>query len=184
MPLASDDARRSPRRRAMTGEPFANRVQALRSSWIERRHVKTLAGAHDYMSQYRLLLTLREWAVQAARDIRAVYGPEPSVVISPEPGRSDPGAGWRVTVDGQHTLAFELSERRRGGVARWSLSASISSAGADGAALVATGPERRTGQWTRGRLEDLLLALLGAYERSAAGAAAQSLPGAQSQTAG
>jgi len=31
---------------------------------------------------------------------------------------------------------------------------------------VAAGPERRYGQWTRARLEDLLLSLLGAYERA------------------
>jgi hypothetical protein len=30
---------------------------------------------------------------------------------------------------------------------------------------IAAGPERRNGQWTRARVEDLLLSLLGAYER-------------------
>jgi hypothetical protein len=33
--------------------------------------------------------------------------------------------------------------------------------------MVTAGPERRNGQWTRGRVEDILLSVLGAYERAA-----------------
>jgi len=148
-------------------EPFADRVRALRDSWLERRQVRALASAHDFDSQYRLLRTLHEWASEGVRDIHGVYGPSLPIRVSPPPRPDRREAAFSVVLGDAHVLSFALSERRRAGGSRWYIAVSIGSAGPAGNA-VAAGPERRNGQWTRGRLEDLLLTVLGAWERSSA----------------
>ncbi len=151
----------------MTGESFANRVQALRDSWIERRQVKGLASAHDFESQYRLLLTLHSWAVQGVEDICGVYDGAVSATVSPAPPETDSAPGFSVAMAESYMVTFSLAERRRMGGSRWFIAVSVATAGPGGSA-VAAGPERRNGQWTRGRLEEVLLSVLGAYERSVA----------------
>lgn len=151
----------------MATEPFADRVRALRDNWLERRHVRALASAHDFDSQYRLLCTLHEWAAQGTDDIRRVYGPSLPIRLSP-PRRVEPReAAFSLVLGDSYVLSFALSERRRTSGSRWYIAVSIASSGPSGS-VVAAGPERRNGQWTRGRLEDLLLTVLGAYERSTA----------------
>ncbi|MBI2767454.1 MAG: hypothetical protein HYX53_16285 [Chloroflexi bacterium] len=145
-------------------ETFASRVQALRKSWIEWRQVKALASSHEFESQYLLLLTLHGWALQAAAEINAVYGEGLAVDVSPAPDRNDAVAAFNVVVANSYTASFTLSERRRAGASSWFVAVGLG-AGGRGSTSVAAGPERRNGQWTRGRLEDLLLSMLGAYER-------------------
>ncbi|HET7737874.1 MAG TPA: hypothetical protein VFK32_04805 [Tepidiformaceae bacterium] len=149
----------------MTGEPFPQRVQALRDAWRERREVKGLASNHDYGSQYALLLTIHRWAAQAARQIEEIYGADIAVMVSPAPDKTGIPAFQFVLADA-YTVSFSLEERRRMGNSRWHISVSVAAGGSGG--VVAAGPERRNGQWTRGRVEDLLLSVLGAYERAMA----------------
>lgn len=149
----------------MATERFADRVRALRDNWVERRQVRALASAHDFDSQYRLLCTLHEWAGEGVRDIRGVYGPLLPVRVSPSPPDDRRNASFSVVLGDAYVLSFALTDRRRSGASRWYIAVSMASAGPAGNA-VAAGPERRNGQWTRGRLEDLLLTVLGAYERS------------------
>ncbi|MCX7618345.1 hypothetical protein [Tepidiforma sp.] len=148
---------------ALTLEPFRRRVEQLRDAWAERRALRGIAGAHDRASQAALLRTLHGWAAEAAADIRAVYGAALPVQVSPLPPGEE-AAAFTVSVARDYTLTFALVERRRMGGPRWHIAVTLSTAGPRGAA-VAAGPERRNGQWTRARLEDLLLSLLGAYER-------------------
>jgi hypothetical protein len=100
------------------------------------------------------------------RDIRAVYGKALATSISPAPNAETTNPGFSITLGDQYTLTFSLSERRREGGARWFVSVTVSSGG-PGGNMVTAGPERRNGQWTRGRVEDILLSVLGAYERAA-----------------
>jgi len=151
----------------MTGESFASRVQSLRESWIERRQVKGMASVHDFDSQFRLLLTLHGWAEQCVADIHEVYGPDMDATVSPEPQPNGRSAAFNVVIAGSHSVTFSLSERRRMGGSHWFTAVSVASAG-PGGGVVAAGPERRNGQWTRGRLEEVLLSVMGAYERSIA----------------
>ncbi len=146
-------------------EPFAARVRTSHESWQERREVKALASAHDRDSQLRLLLALHRWATGAIEDIRSVYGNELPAEISPVPRRDDVSPAFTVSLGGSHVLTLSLLERRRLTVQHWYVSVSYSSAATGGEGVMA-GPERRNGQWTRGRLEDLLLSILGSYERS------------------
>lgn len=151
----------------MSGESFLRRVEFLRDSWAERRHLKGLAGAYDFESQLELLRTLYQWVESAIADIHTAYGTSLAATISPGPiGTTTPNPGFSVTVGDQSTLAFSLKERRREGGARWFIAVTVSSGGIGGA-MVAAGPERRNGQWTRGRIEDIVLSVLGTFERAA-----------------
>ena len=150
---------------ALTLEPFRRRVEQLRDAWAERRALRGIARAHDRASQLALLRTLHAWAVEAAADIRAVYGPGLAVEVSRLPADDTEAAAFTVRVAQDHTLAFALVERRRVGGTRWHIAVTMSTGGPRGS-TAAAGPERRNGQWTRARLEDLLLSLLGAYERA------------------
>lgn len=148
----------------MSRESFQRRVMVLRESWAERRALKGLASAHDFDSQYGMLVTIYQWAEEAASDIGAVYGDALAVALSPRPGRQASAPAFVITIGDQYTVTFALSERARMGSARWSIGATLGSGG-PGGANTAAGPERRNSQWTRGRLEDVLLSVLGAYER-------------------
>lgn len=147
-------------------EPFAARVQALRENWIERRQVAGFATAHDYHHQFELLQALHAWAAHAAAEVTAVYGDAELVRLSPPPAAGGETA-FELTVGGTHTLTFALAPRRRAGTAGWSIAARIRDADA-AAPAVPAGPERRAGQWSSARVEELVLSLLGAYERSVA----------------
>ena len=150
----------------MSGESFQRRVALLRDSWAERRQLKGVASVHDFESQFSLLRTLHAWAEQATEDIRGVYGDELVVSLTPAPSREGPGPGFSVTVGDSYTVAFVLGESARaGGGRRWAIAVTVSSGG-PGGGIAAAGPERRNGQWTRTRLEDLLLSVLGAWERA------------------
>lgn len=149
----------------MSGESFSQRVQHLHDSWDERRQIKGIAGAHDFDSQFQLLTTLHEWAEGAVDEIRQVYGDGVHISLSPAPVRDPYGPAFSASLSDSFTLTFALTERRRMGGSRWFISVSVGSSGAAGS-VVAAGPERRNGQWTRGRLEELMLSVLGAYERS------------------
>lgn len=143
---------------------FVDRVEVLRDSWLERRELRDLSAAHDFDSQFRLLSTIYGWACDAVADIRAVYGDSLEIQLSSMPGAADELPAFTVALADRCVVAFSASARRRGGESRWFVSVSISSG--RGGAVDAAGPDRRTGSWTRGRLEDVLLSLLGAYERS------------------
>jgi hypothetical protein len=148
----------------MSADLFADRVRALRGSWEERREAKSLAGAHDFESQFELLEMLHGWTVRAAADVAEVYGGDLELRLSPPPSRSPGNAAFAVVVAGAFVLSFRLAERQRMGAAGWFVSVSV--AATTGGNAVMAGPERRYGQWTRGRIEELLLTVLGGYERS------------------
>ncbi len=149
----------------MSSDSFQRRVEVLRESWAERRHLKDLASSHEFEPQFQLLETLHGLAESAVADIRAVYAEEIDVTLGPLPDREDASPAFSITVGGPYTVTFLLAERRRMGLTRWFVSVTISSGG-PGGAVTAAGPERRNGQWTRLRVEDILLSVLGAYERS------------------
>jgi len=149
----------------MSGESFQRRVELLRDSWAERRQLKGLASVHDFDSQFALLATLHGWAEAASADIAEIYGPSLGISVSPMPLVSGSNPAFSVSLGDNYTVTFSLSERRRMGGTRWFVSVTVG-AGGPGGSIVAAGPERRNGQWTRGRLEDILLSVLGAYERA------------------
>lgn len=149
----------------MSHESFQRRVAVLRDSWAERRAIKGIAGAHDFDSQFGMLLTIYQWAGDAAGDIRAVYGEALAVTISPPPDRAGSAPAFVVTIGPTYTVTFVLTERTRMGSPHWAIGVTVG-AGGPGEAITAAGPERRNSQWTRGRLEDDLLSVLGAYERA------------------
>ena len=151
----------------MSSDSFERRVHALRESWAERRQLRTLGSSHEFEPQFQLLESLHAFAASAVRDIRAVYEDALDIDLSPLPRRSDEQPAFSVAIAERWLVTFTLSERRRAGAIRWFVSVTIGSGG-PGGAITAAGPERRNGQWTRLRVEDILLSVLGAYERNLA----------------
>ena len=149
----------------MTREPFAGRVRALRDSWDERRRVARLASTHTFDSQYLLLLTLHEWAREAVGDVREVYGNTFPIDLGPLPAREQDPPAFSMLVAQAHALTLSLIERRRGVEPSWHVTVSVEGELQSHQA----GPDRRNGHWTRGRLEDVLLSVMGTYERSLGG---------------
>jgi hypothetical protein len=152
----------------MHSEPFVGRVQALRESWEERRQLRSIAGLHDYASQLRLIQAMHGWAEEAVEEIRTVYGGAVSISLSPcpeaPPDHREVELGFAVMVEPRFSAVFVLHDRRRAPGPSWGISVSVASDGA-GATLLGAGLERRNGQWSRARMEGVLLSLLGAYER-------------------
>lgn len=145
-------------------ESFAARVQALRESWAERRQVARYSSSHDFDSQLQLLLTLHDWCSEAVTEVRSVYGDSLAVDLSPRPDPAEQPPGFTLLIGGSYAITFALVERKRLSGARWHVSVAVRSPGTG--TVTHAGPERRNGQWTRTRLEDVLLSVLGAYERS------------------
>jgi hypothetical protein len=143
-------------------EGFQRRVQLLRDAWMERRELQGMAGLHDFEAQFALLATLYGWAATAVSDIRSVYENELDVRISGPPDADGPRPSFCVTLAETHSVVLELEDRRSTAGPRWFISMTV---GADGAGVPA-GPERRNGLWTRNRLEEILLSVLGSYERA------------------
>lgn len=148
----------------MSSESFQRRVEVLRESWAERRYLKDVASSQEYEPQFQLLESLHRLAESAVAEIRSVYAEDIDVTLGPMPDRGNSSPAFSVTIGGSYTVTFLLDERRRTPLARWFVSATISSGG-PGGAVTAAGPARRDGQWTRLRVEDIFLSVLGAYER-------------------
>jgi len=138
---------------------FRDRVAQLRAAWRERRELERFAGSTE-AEQRALLRELHRWASEAADDIAAAYGGELRVTVTPE-APSDDLSAFTVTIADGFRLTLSLSERGR---SRWTISAAVTPG--PGAPAVAAGPNRRSSRWTRDRLEELLLSLLTAYERT------------------
>lgn len=151
---------------ALNGGPFALRVRALHDAWRERREVNTLASAHDRDSQLLLLMTLHGWTIEALSDIHAVYGDDSPISVDGPPDARDTNPCFGITLAENRVLAFSLLERNRAQMPYWYLGISRASPGGEESHA---GTDRRSGHWNRGRLEELLLTLLGAYERSLGG---------------
>ena len=149
----------------MSVDSFADRVHALRDSWIERRQLRPLASAHDFESQFQLLTALYSWTARASDEVGEVYGRDFDLRLSPPPGPFPQDAAFSLSVADAFVLSFRLGERGGAAGPGWFVSVTITTTRANGNAVTA-GPERRHGQWTRGRVEELLLTVLGAYERS------------------
>ena len=161
---------------------FVDRVRALRDAWEERRQLESLATHHDFVRQYRLLLILHGWCAEALAQLGTVYGPSLELDISPRPAAAGEDTGFQVTVAGAFSLAFAVTTRSREREARWSVSVRQRvSFPADNA--VSAGPPR--GRWSRARVEDMILVLLSAYERSRSGGPpVESMPTAADDRAG
>lgn len=146
---------------------FAARVEALRDSWAERRELSGFVGAHDFATQFALLGTLHAWSLAAAAEVSHVYGDSVRITASGPPDRSQGCPAFSLTIEERFAVRFALAQRRRLGESLWYVGVTLTSPGADREPSAA-GPERRNGRWSRGRLEELLLALLSSYERARA----------------
>ena len=163
----------------MTSDPFVRRVQQLRDAWIERRQLKRFASSVDFESRFALLGELHRWTTDAIDQIQTVYGEQLILSVGPIPGSAETPPAFAVSFAGQYLITFAMWAREVTTNPAWQIRVSV-------AALTTTsppasaGPERRTGQWTPSRLQELLLSLLQAWEKTLAG---EPVPGAARATA-
>jgi hypothetical protein len=142
---------------------FAGRVAALRASWEDTRAAARFGAARDRETQYEALELVYEWAVAAMNEVRAVYGQQLHADISPLRPFEHSKPGFVIEIDEFASVAASLEEMKPG-EDRWHVVLATRTAGERSWALAA--PDRRHSFWTRGRVEDVLLGLLSALERS------------------
>jgi hypothetical protein len=145
---------------------FVDRVSALHDAWAERRDVAHLARDHGYEAQTAILQRLHAWSRDLVADVGTVYGRELSLELSPISGEDVGQPGFSIVLNRRFGADFRLVRRSRQGEDAWHLAVSMRHAGPAGEPVMVVGPERRSGHWTRARLEDVVLSLLGAVERS------------------
>ena len=142
----------------MDGMPFEARVRSLHEGWLERRESWLLSRAHDLDSQRRVLDNIHRWASECIEDVRHVYGEALPVTIAP-PGDQ---ARFAITVGDSQCVTFELFDRGSDERPSWQVVARVAAGGEAGEAP----EERRVRHWRRSQVEEILLSLLSAYERS------------------
>lgn len=146
----------------MIREPFRYRVEALREAWRDRRDAARLSARRDQPAQEQLLRLLHEWVAASLVDVRAVYGPSLPAFLDPESAEAAAAAGAFTVTIGPGAAAFALRQQRREGAHAWRIASTITVAGQPLSA--ARGARAR--RWTRAKVDDIILTLLAAYERS------------------
>ncbi len=142
----------------MDGMPFEARVRSLHEGWLERRESWLLSRAHDLDSQRRVLANIHRWASECIEDVRHVYGEVLPITIEP----LEEQARFTITVGDSQGAAFELFDRGSDERPSWQVVARVAAGGEAGEAP----EERRVRHWRRSQVEEILLSLLSAYERS------------------
>ncbi len=143
----------------MDGLPFEARVRSLHQAWLERRESWLLSRAHDVDSQRRVLATIHGWASDCIEDVRHVYGETLPLSIEP----LGEGDRFEVLIGAGQCAAFELVDRGNGGRSAWQVVARVITLGDQAAEAT---DERRVRRWGRVQVEEILLSMLSAHERS------------------
>lgn len=145
----------------MIGDSFPARVQALRDTWRTRRRMKHLSNQRDLASRFELLQVLHEWTERSIEAIRQVYGNSLAIELTPPPDLAARRLSFTAAFEDAYRVSFELQPRDESGQ-HWDLAVRLTTPDA----VTAAGQARGAGQWTPGRVEDLLLSLLAAFERA------------------
>jgi hypothetical protein len=140
------------------GTPFEARVRSLREGWAERRESGLLARSHDFESQNRILANVHRWASDCIEDVRHVYGETLSITID----HLDERGHFGIAVGDAQRAAFELVDRGNEERPSWQVVARVAAGGEAGEAP----EERRVRHWRRSQVEEILLSLVSAHERS------------------
>ncbi len=138
--------------------PFEARVRSLHEGWLERRESWLLSRAHDLDSQRRVLDNIHRWASECIEDVRHVYGEALPITIEPLEEQDR----FTITVGDSQCAAFEIFDRGSDERPSWQVVARVAAGGEAGEAP----EERRVRHWRRSQVEEILLSLLSAYERS------------------
>lgn len=142
----------------MDGMPFEARVRSLHEGWLERRESWLLSRAHDFDSQQRVLSNIHRWASECIEDVRHVYGESLPVTID----SIEQDSRFAIAVGAGQRASFELVDRGSEERPGWQVVARVAADGETGEAP----EEKRVRHWRRGQVEEILLSLLSAYERS------------------
>ena len=126
---------------------------------MERRETGTLSRSHDLESQLRVFENVHRWASECLGDIDIVYGEALNTAIDPLAG-SGASRRFAVVVGGDERATFELVDRGTAERPAWLVVVRVAAGGRPREA------ERRIRFWRRPQVEEIVLSLLGAYERA------------------
>ena len=144
----------------MDGTPFEVRVRSLREGWVERRESNFLSRSHDFDSQSRVLANIHRWASECIEDVRHVYGDAFPITIDP----LDDSAPFSIAVGAvQNAPPSNWSTGEAPSASSWQVVARVATGGGEAGEAP---EERRVRHWRRSQVEEILLSLLSAYERS------------------
>lgn len=119
-------------------------------------------NSRTFETQFNHLLELHQWAREAVEDIRDVYGKRFPITLGPPPTRDQEPPAFLVLLAEMQTLIVAMTEHQQGGESVFSVAMSM-----HGNVLpLAAGTSSRPGHWTRSQFEDVLLSMLGTFERS------------------
>lgn len=148
----------------MESEQFEVKIRALRQLWDEKRQTAQLSTGDEFASRLELLQLIHHWLDDSLEAINRYYGDVPGTRLGPVPGPDDATAGFTLTLFDQYMLRFRMVSRRGPAGQVWAVAGEAGNLGAR-PMLTALGPTRRHGQWTRERIEQILLSILSQFER-------------------
>lgn len=141
----------------MGNEDFRQRLSQLAESWEERRVSVTLGRRRVQPAQLELLGLIHGWAREALRDVVSVYGSTVKAALSPL--ESGGGQTFRVEVGESHAT-FEVM-LDGGHKDSWRTTAVVRLSGEP----AEKAHSHRPREWSRRRVEEIVLQMVGAFER-------------------
>lgn len=145
-------------------QSFVERVRHFQQDWRDRREYAELAELVEPHRTERLLCVLHAWASEAAADIHEVYGSTLELTVGPVEPDFRHGAGFTVAVAGSFYLDFEAGGNSASPTSPRTVNAGVRFG--DGSREIALTRQSRHVMWNREQVQDLVMRLLGAYERS------------------
>jgi hypothetical protein len=146
---------------ARSERPFLVKVQEIHDSWAETRQTIDARRDRGRHGQATMLGYVFNWTAEAALDLARVYGD--LIELTPEPDLAAAEPGFVLHVGPVHTMHVDLVPHPRS-PSEWLVRIRLSYPDEHSWVTVHWG--RRHDNWTRERLEEVILSLLSAFERS------------------
>ncbi len=148
----------------MESEQFDGKIRALRQLWDEKRQTAQLSTGDEFATRFDLLRLIHRWLEESLVAIARHYGEAVGARLGPLPSPENATDGFTLTIFESYVLKFRLASRKGPVGEIWTV---VGEAGNLGSRpmLTALGPTRRHGQWTRERIEQILLSILSQFER-------------------
>lgn len=151
----------------MESEQFDVKIRALRQLWDEKRQTAQLSTGDEFASRFELLQLIHRWLEESLVAINRHYPDVPGTRLGPMPTADNATDGFTLTLFDTYVLRFRLLSRRGAVGQVWAVAGEAGNLGSR-PMLTALGPTRRHGQWTRERIEQILLSILSQFERDRA----------------
>jgi hypothetical protein len=148
--------------------PFSEKLRAIHDSWAEARDTREIRRLRTAAAQAEMLALIHAWCVRLAAQMEEIYGSLVRLSALNPYGSED--MGFDLAIGDDHQMAVSLQPGKAstsGSAPTWEVQIRLRYP-EEPAWVVATWG-RRNQNWTRQRIEEVLLSLLSAFERSRSG---------------